>query len=500
MGRSFIPCQLSLITHKLNRMKKILSLFVALSFVAFSAQTLSAQELISSGLVGTRSRAQLQALFGFFIQNGIKMYKITYTTPDIYGQPDTASGLLVVPVRNLPSSYPLLCYQHGTVGSRTDVPSNLQGGWELAAVFGGMGYVTAAPDFLGLGEARGFHPYVHAETEASAAVDMLFAARQFAEENEVVINDQLFISGYSQGGHAGMALHRSIEQDHADQFTVTAAAHMSGPYSISGAMRDKILSDEPYFFAAYLPYTVLSYNLAYGLFDNIEQYFKQPYAAMIQQFYDEEIDLGDLNDMLIDQLELEFGASVTKNMFQDSILQAVINNPNHPANVALRANDVYEWVPVAPTRLYYCQADDQVTYRNSIIADSVMSTVLGALSVDAINVNPNADHGGCVQPAVTAAIFFFAEFQEITVGNNEVTATPRPALYPNPANASFQVKNAPAGALVQLLTLDGRPVFESSVSGENQSVALPANFQPGVYLARVIWDGGFMVEKLVVGR
>jgi len=491
---------LPLNTHKLNRMKKILSFCSTLLLMASLAQTLSAQQLISSGLVGTRSKAQLQALFGFFIQNGIKMYKITYVTPDIFGQPDTASGLLVVPVRSLPSSYPLLCYQHGTVGSKTDVPSNLQGGWELAAVFGGMGYVTAAPDFLGLGEARGFHPYVHAETEASAAVDMLFAVRQFAEENDVAINEQLFISGYSQGGHAGMALHRSIEQDHSDEFTVTAAAHMSGPYSISGAMRDKILSDDPYYFAAYLPYTVLSYNLAYGLFDDIEEYFKQPYADMIEQFYNEEIDLGDLNDMLIDQLELEFGASVTKNMFQDSVLQGVINNPNHPANVALRANDVYEWVPVSPTRLYYCLADDQVTYRNSIIADSVMTTVLGATTVDAINVNPNADHGGCVQPAVTAAIFFFAELQEITVGNNEVIAAPRPELYPNPASINFQVKNAPAGALVQLLTLDGRPVFEASVSGTHQSVALPANIQPGVYLAQVIWDGGFVVEKFVVGK
>lgn len=481
-------------------MKRILSHCIALCLMVFLVQSLSAQQLVSSGLVGTRTRAQLQSQFGFFIQNGIKMYRITYTTPDIHGQPDTASGLLVVPVRNLPSSYPLMCYQHGTVGSRTDVPSNLQGGWELAAVFGGMGYVTAAPDFLGLGEARGFHPYVHAETEASAGVDMLFATREFAEENDMALNDQLFLGGYSQGGHAAMALHRSIEQDHSDQFTVTAAAHMSGPYSISGAMRDKILSDEPYYFAAYLPYTVLSYDLAYDLFDNLEQYFKQPYAGMIQQFYDEEIDLGDLNDMLIAQLELEFGASVTKNMFQDSVLQAVISNPNHPANVALRANDVYEWVPVAPTRLYYCQADDQVTYRNSIIADSVMTTVLGATSVDAVNVNPNADHGGCVQPAVTAAIFFFAQLQEITVGSSEVAATPAPALYPNPARINFQVKNAPAGALVQLLTLDGRPVFEASVSGENQFVALPANLESGVYIAQIIWDGGFTAEKLVVGK
>ncbi len=480
-------------------MKKFLSFCTALFIMTSLAQTLSAQQLVSSGLVGTRTRAQLQSQFGFFIQNGIKMYRITYVTPDIHGIPDTASGLLVVPDRNIPSTYPLLCYQHGTVASRTDVPSNLQGGWELAAVFGGMGYVTAAPDYLGLGESRGFHPYVHAETEASAALDMLFAVREYAAENDVFLNDQLFVSGYSQGGHAAMALHRSIELDHSDQFTVTAAAHMSGPYSISGAMRDKILSDEPYFFAAYLPFTVLSYDLAYGLFDDIEEYFKQPYADMITQFYNEDIDLGMLNDMLIDQLELEHGASITKYMFQDSVLQAVIDNPNHPANVALRANDVYEWAPVASTRLYYCQADDQVTYRNSIIADSVMTTVLGALGVDAVNVNPNANHGGCVQPAVTAAIFFFAQLQNIS-GSNEVAETDRLAIYPNPAGERFWVKNAPDGAQLQLLGIDGRVAYRATISGADNPVELPASLPAGVYTAQVIWDGGFVVEKLVVGK
>lgn len=478
-------------------MKKAFTRLLALCLLALLPQILPAQELLTVGLVGSRSRSQLQSQFGFFIQNGIKMYRITYTTDDIYGMPDTASGLVVVPVRNEPSTYPLLCYQHGTVDSRTDVPSNLQGGWELAGVWGGMGYVTAAPDFLGLGTSRGFHPYVHAATEASVAVDMLFATRQFAEENDVSINDQLFVTGYSQGGHAAMALHRSLELDHADQFTVTAAAPMSGPYSISGAMRDKILGDEPYYFAAYLPFTVLSYDLAYDLFDDINQYFKQPYAAMIEQFQNESITLSALNEMLIDQLTADYGGSITKLMFQDSVLQNVINNPQHPANLALAANDVYEWTPAAPTRLYYCTADDQVTYRNSIIADSVM-TLLGAASVDAVNVNPTADHGGCVQPAVTAAIFFFAQLQDIQVGSNDVAGAAPSRIHPNPVRGAFWADNVPAGAAVQLMAMDGQIAFSANTTGSGDPIRLPGNLTPGVYLVKILWDGGSLVEKVIV--
>ena len=116
-------------------------------------------------------------------------------------------------------------------GSR---PSERRGGWELAGVGAALGYVAVAPDYLGLGESRGFHPYVHAATEASAAIDLLYAAQEFAEKQKFPLNGQLFLTGYSQGGHASMALHRELERNYSKIFPVSAAAHLSGPYSISG--------------------------------------------------------------------------------------------------------------------------------------------------------------------------------------------------------------------------------------------------------------------------
>ncbi len=474
-------------------MKKLSIFLSLLCFVSFS---LSAQELVSVTYKGERSKQQLINQFNNpLIQNGIKMYKITYTTPDLTGALDTASGLLAIPVRDGDFNYPLLCYQHGTVGSRTDVPSNLAGGYELAMVYGGMGYASAAPDFLGLGEARGFHPYVHADTEASAAIDMLYAVRQYAaESDEFSLNDQLFITGYSQGGHAAAALHRELEANFTEDFTVTASAPMSGPYSISVAMKAKILSDDAYYFPAYVPYTFLSYNLAYNINYPIEAYFKAPYAGMIEQFYNEEITLGSLNNMLINTLTSEYGASVARYMIQDSILDVAANEPNHPLSLALADNDVVDWAPQAPTRLYYCMADDQVVYTNSLIADSVM-TENGAVDLVAIDINSNADHGGCVEPAVTAALFFFLQYQDITVDAEEPLVERNIKVFPNPVSDYIQLENAPEGAMVQLYDQSGKLKLKT-VLNEDQKINV--NVLPsGIYSLRLNWKGGQISRQVV---
>ena len=98
-------------------------------------------------------------------------------------------------------------------------------------------------------QSKGFG-FVEMETDAEAqvAIDMLHAAAAFTAQNDVHTNSQLFITGYSQGGHAAMALHREIDRNWSDEFTVTASAPLSGPYSISGVMRNLILTDKIYYY------------------------------------------------------------------------------------------------------------------------------------------------------------------------------------------------------------------------------------------------------------
>jgi len=112
-------------------MKQLLLSLLMLMYIG----NLSSQEIVSSTFLEHRSLEQMQADFGVFMAWAVDLYKITYTTPDIQGVTDTASGLVAVPI-GLNRSFPLMLYQHGTVGSRDDVPSNLRGGYELAVVCG----------------------------------------------------------------------------------------------------------------------------------------------------------------------------------------------------------------------------------------------------------------------------------------------------------------------------------------------------------------------------
>ncbi len=460
------------------------------AFLLFIGSLLTAQNLVSSTFVGSRTAAQLIAEFNVpFVQFGAKYYKILYSTPDVHGVLDTASGLMAVP-DDPTKIYPRLVYQHGTSGSRQDVPSvNVTQGGEgrIGLLCAGLGYVVFLPDYLGLGASRGFHPYVHAASEASAAMDMLRAGTQLLVQNQIFINDQLFITGYSQGGHAAMALHRAIEKDPSKEFTVTAAAPLSGPYSIGEAMRDLILTDKVYYYPAYIPNTALSYQTVYGnVFTKITDVFKPLYAVEIEKFYKNQISLSELNEKLITLLTVNEGSCRPFKMLQDTTVQAVITNPNHPINVALLANNTYNnWIPKAPMRLFYCMADDQVPFQNSIVARDTL-TAAGAPNFQATDVNPTADHGGCVSPALFSTVLFFSGFIQIgTVGNSAPAETSRLGIAPNPVQDVLRLVDLPDAGRLEIIDFQGRVHINTNLSAGDHELDV-ANLPKGIYVAQFI--------------
>lgn len=275
---------------------------------------------------------------------------------------------------------------------------------------------------------------------------------------------------------------------------------MSGPYSVSGVMRDAILSDNVYLYPAYVPNTLLSFNYVYGLYSSTQEYLKEPYATMADNYFNRQITLSTLNAMLIAQLTADFGASIPRHMLQDSIVAAVIAQPDHPVNLALADNDVHDWTPQSPTRMFYCQADDQVPYRNSVVADSIMN-LNGAPNVMAFDVNPGADHGGCVQPATINTALFFGQYQSITV----TSSTPGPVLLegvrvsPNPAGAFFRVEHAPVDALVELFDNTGRRLRSGRIQSSAHAVQT-SDLARGLYHVRITspqgnWYGKVMIQQ-----
>ena len=196
-------------------------------------------DLISTEILATRNVVNTQAYIEeelaqivtdmFSIdpaQYGYWMYKITYETIDIHGNPHVATGTISYPRVDWPDvpdqAFPILSYQHGTVVEKSDVTSVI-GEWILPAILTGAGYVYVEPDYRGRGDSEGMHPYQLKEPYGTAVVDLLRAVRYYAlfENGLFVVNDQLFLAGYSECGYATMATHQIIERDYSDEFDIT---------------------------------------------------------------------------------------------------------------------------------------------------------------------------------------------------------------------------------------------------------------------------------------
>lgn len=435
------------------------------------------------------------------VENDVEVFKIRYTTKDITGGVDTASGQLVLPVFR-DKEMPVLVYHHGTVGSRNDVPSNFslssQNEAQIALIYGSFGYATLAPDYIGLGDSPGFHPYIHAESQAWAAIDMITAFKAYAEKESIPLNDQIFTCGYSQGGHAAMATHKVLQRDYKDVYTVTAGAPMSGPYNVYGSMIDFTLSDEEYDLVAYLAYVALSYQMVYPAMpplDKLDEFFKPQFVDDILSFRNEEITLWELNDRLRSKILAQAGSSVPRFMLQDSIVDILTNDAEHPISKTLIDNNLYDWVPEAPVRMYYCMADEQVYYKNATFTDSLMN-VNGAEDVQSINLGDDLDHGGCVIPAIESALDFFNSLREITSSNTEVEIADLATIYPNPASSIVFISSN-ENEILQAKIYDLNGSLLKIVDRPNNSLDL-SELQSGMYILNIKTEDKVASTKLIV--
>jgi hypothetical protein len=185
-------------------------------------------------------------------------------------------------------------------------------------------------------------------------------------------------------------------------------------------------------------------------------------------------------------------------MLQDSIV-AILEQPelDHPLHDALRDNDTYEWAPQQPTRIFYCRADDQVSYRNSIVADSVMQA-LGAVNLQTADVNTNADHGGCVSPAVIQTAVFFAQYAVWpAVSTREAVAELPITVFPNPVRGYLSVRGIQEKSHIELYNLLGQQVLAATVEADAQGITLPT-LSAGSYTLFVRNTSGQAVRKVVV--
>lgn len=359
-------------------------------------------KLLSSTLIGSYTPEQACDLMDSYLPGvicatfppvyGVDVYKIIYETIDIRDEVALVSGALVIP-KGVGRLLPIASYQHGTAFSKSGVPSNesveMLIGLGMAA---NSGYIVQMPDYLGLGSSLGLHPYHHARTEASCVIDMLRATKSYCAQQDIPLNDQLFLFGYSQGGHSTMAAHKYIETYYSDEFTVTASAPMEGAYDISGAQTDVLLRGEPYPAPYYLPYLLFAYNQVYKMYPTLEEVLKPEYYTSLAPVMADNVTYGDGDiDARMPEVPIE--------ILKPSVVEDFRNNQDHPFRKALRDNDVYKWKPTAPMRMFHCTGDAHVDFNNAQNAYDYFRAQ-GATNVELAIPLENAGHDVCVLPTL----------------------------------------------------------------------------------------------------
>ncbi len=454
----------------------------------------NSQDVVNFRILKSYTKEQLKNINPIInAKYDVDVYYIEYTTKKINQEIDTASGIFSVPVA-VDTKFPILVYEHGTSGSRFDVPSK-DDNQLLSAVIGTYGYICAFPDYIGLGISKGFHPYLHPESESWATIDLIKAVKKLNGQGIVLYNDQLFITGYSQGGHSAMAVSRGIQEQ--GLWQITASAPMSGPYSVSKEMKAFTLSDKEYFFCAYLGDVYLSAMKIYDdlLKDyNIEVAFKPEYAKLIRKFEAEEMSLWDMNTKIISLMKENNGKVMPKRMFVDSIAKAVLTNEEHPINKALKRMDVCDWKPEFPLKMIYCKGDNQVTYRNAVYTDSLMNAK-GAANVSSVDVFTSGDHSSCFNFALLKTIQFFGTYQHIgssRVGDEEIESI---KVFPNPNSGLLRIVlpgEISSEVNITIVRMDGRKVYENAISSGKNELDI-SSIGTGVFFIKIM--NGSMMSK-----
>jgi len=431
-----------------------------------------AQVLESSLLLNTWGFGQMASENVIGAQYGVKMYRLVYKTVDALGDSTTASGALFLPNTSIVCEWPMAAYMHGTIYLKDDVPSFNSGEALVGKYMAAYGFVGVLPDYVGLGVSPGLHPYLHADSEASASIDMVRAAREFCLANDVLLNDQIFLTGYSQGGHTCMATLREMETNLSQEFQVTACAGGSGPYDLSGVQAESVAQSNPYDSPEYLPYIIFSYQSVYGnLYNEPSDFLVPPYDQSLPPMFNGLVSGGFIQDNM---------PSIPNEIIVPEELDAFNTDPQHPMRVALQANSLLGWAPQAPTRLYYCTGDGQVFHENSLVAyDDYVAN--GSTSVELMDMGTGS-HSECAPLMLFNVLSWFGTLKEdCGTGVSQEEKMSVFTAFPNPASSEISVQFSHSDWWsVRLSDINGKPVKLESVFG-HQLLLNTADLASGIY-------------------
>lgn len=337
-----------------------------------------------------------------YLEHGVTVYKITYTT-SFNGEDRLASGLVCVPIDL--GTYPVLSYQNGTNTEHSKAPSvNPDNELFLLLEFmASTGFIITVPDYLGFGDADDmFHPYLDKESTVQTIVDMQRAVKEMVNNYlEVDMTDDLYITGYSQGGWATLQLQKAIEDDYSNLFNLKASACGAGPYDLN-YINEYILAQTEYPMPYFIGYIFNSYiNL--GLTTPVSEVFKAPFDSRIPTLYDGTKSGEEINNQLTPRIADLFTNDYINNYKTDAKYAPIIS--------FLTENSIAAWKTTTPTMLLHGTDDTFVPpMGTNRIFQAFQNQGVGVNAVTLVTL-PGKTHQTGIIPSGIAAINWFLEIK-----------------------------------------------------------------------------------------
>jgi pimeloyl-ACP methyl ester carboxylesterase len=330
------------------------------------------------------------AEYTWFIKYGIKAYRIEYNTFSPLGEHILASGALIIPDNAY--HFPFLSIQHGTITNENSAPSNFSSEFnDFADIFASMGYIIIMPDYIGYGASSDMkHPYEHRASLATTCRDMIRAVYEYFEvQNDSRKNSKLFLTGYSEGGFATMATFKLMQEQHSDEFSITAVTAGAGAYNKTAFVEWIVTANEP------LPY-INSYIWVLDVYNSIYSELHRPYSF----YFNEPWATNIANNGVFGDIE-----SNPSILFRSEFIEGIINGTDTDFIIAVTDNNCFSWIPQSPLKLYHGNNDLYVPFFNSQYAYEEMID-LGATNVELVTIE-NGTHETAFMDYLMGTFYFF---------------------------------------------------------------------------------------------
>ncbi|MEO0733411.1 MAG: hypothetical protein AAFZ52_11290 [Bacteroidota bacterium] len=265
--------------------------------------------------------------------NGIDFYRVEYLTESPAGNTVTASGMIALPQEQTTTGMAVV--HQATVLNAADVPSlqtNRTGFDPFPLALGGTGLAVLLPDNIGYGtSANILHPYQHAATYGRCGYDMIRAGLELFANQEISHDGQLYVTGYSAGGDATLAVHRWVEEN--SDLAVTLSVPGGGAYDKLAVAKTFADYDGELSLAPLFVWIIQTYDDLYGLDRPWSAYLTADNAAKIS---------GSPEGQQWLQLGLDQNP---QELFAPAFREAILNDSDAAFRAALLDNDLTSWQP-----------------------------------------------------------------------------------------------------------------------------------------------------------